>query len=142
MSAPRPATERHPNGVLDTSTVILLKRVDPDSLPASPLITTVTLAELSVGPHLAETDEDRAIRQAHLQQAEHDFEALPFDAPAARAFGQVSAALRSTGRKPSARAFDALIAAIALSEDLPVYTANPRDFEGIPGLTVHTVDWR
>lgn len=56
-------------GVLDTSTVILLPRLnDPDCLPAQPLITAVTLAELSVGPLVAQTDQERAARQAHLQQ--------------------------------------------------------------------------
>jgi predicted nucleic acid-binding protein len=29
-----------------------------------------------------------------------------------------------------------LIASIAIANGLPVVTANPRDFEGIPGLTV------
>ncbi len=58
-------------GVLDTSTVILLQRLrDPELLPAEPLITAVTLAELSVGPLVARTDQERAARQAHLQQAE------------------------------------------------------------------------
>jgi hypothetical protein len=41
-------------GVLDTSTVILLRRIDdPSMLPAEPVITAVTSAELSVGPLLA-----------------------------------------------------------------------------------------
>lgn len=74
----------------------------------------VTLAELSVGPLVAATDEERAARQAHLQQAEADFEPLPFGATAARAFGQVAAALRRAGRKPAARTYDAMIAAIAV----------------------------
>jgi tRNA(fMet)-specific endonuclease VapC len=128
---------QHDRGVLDTSTVILLPRLrDPDVLPAEPLITAITLAELSVGPLVAETDEERAARQAHVQQAEADFEPLPFDAAAARAFGGVAASLRRSGRKTSARAYDALIAATALSRELPVYTCNPGDFAGIDGLEV------
>src|SRR5689334_7001891 len=71
-------------GVLDTSTLILLGRLeDADSLPTEPLITTITLAELSVGPLVAATDEERAARQAHVQQAEADFDPLPFDSAAA-----------------------------------------------------------
>ena len=54
----------------------------------------VTLAELSVGPLVARDDLERAARQAHLQQAEADFDPLPFDAAAARAFGRVTASLR------------------------------------------------
>lgn len=132
----RPAAT-HQRGVLDTSTVIMLSRItDPDALPVEPLITTVTLAELSVGPLLADTDEERAIRQAHVQQAEADFDPLPFDAPAARVFARVAASLRRAGRKKSARAYDAMIAATALSHGLPVYTCNPKDFTGIDGLEV------
>ncbi len=127
-------------GVLDTNTVILLPELrDPSSLPDEPTITAITLAELSVGPLLAATDNERAIRQAHLQQAEADFDALPFDRAAARAFGQVATDLRSTGRKTSARAYDALIAAIAISNGLPLYTTNPRDFRGIEGLDLVAV---
>jgi tRNA(fMet)-specific endonuclease VapC len=128
---------RYLRGVLDTSTVIVLSRItDPAVLPAEPLITTVTLAELTVGPLVARTDEERAARQAHVQQAEADFDPLPFDAPAARAFGRVAASLRQAGRKPSARAYDAMIAATAMSKDLPVYTCNPSDFAAIDGLSV------
>lgn len=124
-------------GLLDTSTVILLPRLrDPDALPAEPRISTITLAELSVGPLVAWDDEERAARLAHLLQAEADFDPLPFDADAARAFGQVAASLRRSGRKTSARAFDAMIAAVAVANELPLYTCNPDDFSGIDGLTV------
>ena len=45
------APMRHARGVLDTSTVILLVRLrDGTLLPEEPLITAVTLAELSVDP--------------------------------------------------------------------------------------------
>ena len=68
-------------GVLDTSTLILLGRItDVASLPEEPVITAVTLAELSVGPLVAASDLERAARQAHLQAAEADFDPLPFDA--------------------------------------------------------------
>ena len=131
---------RHERGVLDTSTVILLPRLDDALvLPAEPLITAVTLAELTVGPLVASSDEQRAARQAHVQQAEADFDPLPFDAAAARAFGRVAASLRSAGRKTSARAYDAMIAATALANDLPIYTCNPDDFAGIDGLEVVSV---
>jgi hypothetical protein len=123
--------------VLDTNTVILLPRIgDPELLPEEPLITAVTLAELTVGPLVASTDEERAARQAHLQQAEADFEPLSFDARAARAFGRVAASLRRAGRTPAARAYDAMIAATAMANDLPLYTCNPDDFSGIDGLDV------
>ena len=124
-------------GILDTNAVILLPRLtDPTTLPTEPTITAITLAELSVGPLVANTASERAARQAHLQQAEADFDPLPFDAAAARAFGGVAADLHAAGRKSSARAYDALIAAIAISVHLPLHTANPDDFTGIRGLQV------
>jgi predicted nucleic acid-binding protein len=124
-------------GILDTSTLVLLGRVEStDALPSEPLITAITLAELSVGPLVATSDRERSARQAHLQQAEADFDPLPFDATAARSFGQVAASLRRAGRKPAARAYDAMIAAVALANELPVHTCNADDFVGIEGLDV------
>lgn len=138
---PETATELPPTrGILETSTVILLPRLtDAAKLPTEPLITTVTLAELSVGPLVAEDEQERAARQAHLQQAEADFDPLPFDAAAARAFGRVAASLRRAGRKSAARTYDAMIAATALANDLPIYTWNPDDFNGIDDLEVAAV---
>lgn len=122
-------------GILDTNTLILLSRLaDPGTLPDVPAITSITLAELSVGPLVATSDTERAARQAHLQQAEADFEPLPFDASAARAFGEVAADIRSIGRKTKARSYDALIAAIAIANNLPLFTVNPADFAGIRRL--------
>lgn len=127
-------------GLLDTSTLILLGRVaDPAQLPDIPSISAVTLAELTVGPLVARSAEERSARQAHLQLAEADFDPIPFDSAAARAFGRVAQALRDAGRKPSARAFDALIAATAISRDLPLHTCNPSDFDGIPDLDLRPV---
>lgn len=137
MSAP---AERPARGILDTSTVIRLKRLDdPSALPEEPLITTVSLAELSVGPLVADDESERAARQAQLQQAESDFDPLPFDAAAARAFGRIAASLRRSGRKASARTYDAMIAAIALANELPLFTCNLDDFVGIDGLEVVAV---
>ena len=128
-----------PEGLLDTSTLLLSPRIDPASLPQLARISAVTLAELSVGPLVAEDPAEQASRTAHVQQAESDFDPLPFDADAARAFGRVAASLRRSGRKARARAFDALIAATAIANGLPLYTCNPADFEGVEGLVVRAV---
>ena len=129
--------DRPTRGILDTSAVIALRNItDPSALPIEPLITAVTLAELSAGPLVARDERERAARQAHLQEAEADFDPLPFDRASARAFGQVAASLRASGRKTAARAYDALIAATALAHQLPVYTCNPADFDKIDGLQV------
>ena len=124
-------------GLLDTSVVVSLGGLtDVDSLPARCFVSAVTLAELSVGPLVAKTDRERIARQSVLQQAEADFHALPFDDRAARAFGRVAAELRASRRKTTARACEALIAATAVANDLPVFTRNVDDFSGIASLTV------
>ena len=129
-----------PEGLLDTSALLALRRLsDPSVLPEVALISAITLAELSVGPLVAAEEAERARRLAHVQQAEADFDPLPFDAAAARAFGIVASAYRRSGRKPAARAFDALIAATAIANGLPLYTTNPADFAGIDGLLVRTI---
>lgn len=126
-------------GLLDTSTVILFERLDEGDLPPEPLISAITLAELSVGPLVAGNDAERAARQARLQRAEADFDPLPFDADAARAFGRVAASLRQAGRKVQARAYDAMIAATAIANGLPLYTVNPADFEGVTDLELRRI---
>ncbi|HTW12732.1 MAG TPA: type II toxin-antitoxin system VapC family toxin [Solirubrobacteraceae bacterium] len=124
-------------GLLDTNTLILAERLtDPTVLPERPLISAITLAELSAGPLITDDEAVRAVRQRHVQRAEADFDPLPFDADCARAFGTVAAALRQAGRKTAARRYDAMIAATAVANNLPVYTCNPDDFRDIPGLTV------
>ncbi|MGH9188991.1 MAG: type II toxin-antitoxin system VapC family toxin [Acidimicrobiales bacterium] len=133
------AVERPPKGLLDTSTVVLLGQLPQAILPVEPFISAVTLAELSVGPLVATDDRERAARQARLQQAEADFDPLPFDAESARAFARVAASLRRSGRKVQARTYDAMIAAIALANDLPLFTCNPGDFAGIADLEVHAI---
>lgn len=128
-------------GLLDTNTIILLPRLDkPEQFPDEPVISTITLAELSVGPLVASDPAERVARQAHLQQAEADFDPIPFDAKAARAFGRVAADLRARGRKHRARAYDALIAAVAIANQLPLFTVNPDDFQGIQALDLRPID--
>lgn len=129
-------SEQREEGLLDTSAVILLGTIDSSALPRFPSISTVTLAELAVGPLVAKSEPERLERQARLLQAESDFEPIPFDDRAARSFGAVAASLRRQGRKPRARSFDAMIAAIAISRRLPLFTSNPRDFEGINSLEI------
>jgi hypothetical protein len=126
-------------GLLDTSAMIDLADLEVAVLPEECLISAITLAELSVGALVASDARQRAARQAHLQQAEADFDPIPFDASCARAFGRVAASLRRSGRKTQARAYDALIAATAVAHGLPVFTRNPDDFQDIDGLTVHSV---
>lgn len=128
---------RHERGLLDTSVVVSLGGLtDSDALPSRCFVSAITLAELSVGPLVATSGTERVARQSVLQQVEADFHPIPFDDRAARAFGGVAAQLRASGRKTTARAYDALIAATAVADDMPVFTRNPDDFAGIESLEV------
>jgi predicted nucleic acid-binding protein len=50
-----------------------------------------------------------------LQHAESEFDAIPFGVEAARVYGRV-------------------IAATAIAEELPLFTTNPGDFDGLRSL--------
>ena len=127
---------KDPVGVVDTNIVVLLGKLHAEDLPAEPVISAVTLAELSVGPLVTDDPAERAARQARLQETEAAFDPLPFDAPAARAFGRLAASVRRAGRELRPRALDVLIASVALANDLPLYTCNPRDFIGLDEVRV------
>jgi predicted nucleic acid-binding protein len=126
---------RHPRGIIDTSVVIELDRLDPGALPADLAVSAITLAELAAGPHATNEPAERARRQDRLQRAEATFEPIPFDASVARAYGRLYAAVLDSGRKARGRrAVDLLIAASAVATGLPLYTRNPSDFEGLERL--------
>ncbi len=95
----------------------------------------MTLAELAAGPHATTDTDERARRQERLQRTEATFDPLPFDAAAARAYGRVYATVTVAGRKARGRrAMDMLVAAIALSAQLPLYTCDQDDFAGLDEL--------
>jgi predicted nucleic acid-binding protein len=129
------AEPRRARGIIDTSVVIDLERIDPDDLPVELAISAVTLAELAAGPHATADAAERARRQDRLQRAEATFDPLPFDGVAARAYGRVYAAVAAAGRKARGRrALDLLIASTALAAGLPLYTRNPADFGELGSL--------
>lgn len=128
-------TERRGFGVLDTSVVIDLQVIDESALPLESTISTVTLAELSQGPHLASTAEERAVRLERLQVVEAVFPApLPFDAAAARRYGSLVAVVVGARRAVRPRRIDLMIAATAAAHGLPLYTRNVDDFAGLQGV--------
>ncbi|WP_459801974.1 PIN domain-containing protein [Herbidospora sp. RD11066] len=112
----------------------MLSLYEAAELPQAGLITAVTLGELSDAPHATADPIRRARRMAVLQHVEATFDALPYDDEAARMYGQICAAVRAAGRQPRGRAADLMIAAIAASNGLPLYTANPKDFAGLDGM--------
>lgn len=127
-------------GLLDTSVVVALASLSPSDIPTHPLISAITLAELSVGPLVAAAGGERTSRQIALQTAEATLECLPFDAACARRFGAIAGELKKSGKRTRSRGMDILIAATAAAHNLPLFTLNVSDFDDIPGLAVIPVD--
>lgn len=129
------AEARRARGILDTSVLIDLERLDPEQLPVEVAVTAITMAELAAGPHATADPDERSRRQDRLQRAEAAFDPLPFDSEASRAYGRIYAAVAAAGRKArGARAVDLLIAASACAAGLPLYTRNPEDFQALGDL--------
>jgi predicted nucleic acid-binding protein len=126
--------ERPSSGVLDTCVYIDLADIDPIDLPRIPEITSITLAELHQGVAMAKNEAVRAARMETLGAAVVDFEPLPFDADAAARYGTLVALTINAKRDPRARRMDLMIAAVASSRGLPLYTRNTDDFVGLESL--------
>lgn len=122
-------------GLIDTSVAIVLATIDRNSLPARIAVSTLTIAELVVGPHGSPHDLTRARREHQLRYVQSNVEPLNFDLRCAGAYGPIYGAVMRRGRKPrGARAIDVMIAATALAHDLPLYTKNAKDLRGLEHL--------
>lgn len=121
-------------GLLDTNVVVHRARIDPGELPGEVAISTVTLAELSAGPHHTDDPNERGRRLELLQRVEAEFDPIPFGVDAARIFGRMSAAVLAMGRTPRGRIADLMIAACAAAEGLALYTSNIDDFRGLEAI--------
>jgi len=127
-------------GVLDTSTLILIEGVDPEALPAEPVVTAVTWPNSPSARSwhrarwnaLLDKFGSRRPRPGLVRAA-----ALRRDGgEGVRACGCLVAPVRS---QDNSTCIHAMIAATAMANDLPVYTSNRRDFEGIEGLRLKRV---
>ncbi|WP_433512299.1 type II toxin-antitoxin system VapC family toxin [Nonomuraea sp. CA-143628] len=126
--------ERHSRGVIDTCVYIDLDELPLGDLPDFADITSITLAELHQGVAMAKNEAVRAARMERLGAAIVDFEPLPFDADAAARYGTLVALTINAKRDPRPRRMDLMIAAIASSRGLPLYTRNTDDFVGLESL--------
>jgi tRNA(fMet)-specific endonuclease VapC len=94
------------------------------------LLSALSLVELQRG--LYKSSAHTSLRQARLDAMLRYIHVLPFDADAARAYGQIIA-LRGWVR---GRDFDRMIAAHAISTASTLVTNNSADFRDIHGLTI------
>jgi predicted nucleic acid-binding protein len=115
--------------LLDTSVLIRAER-GPDEDAA---ISVVSLTELHFGVLVARDDETRATRMRRLGAIEEHFDALPFDAAAARECGRLHALVAQRGGQPRRRALDLAIAATASVHNVPLLTYDVRDFQILAG---------
>jgi predicted nucleic acid-binding protein len=111
--------------LLDTS-VLIAEEQGPDDDAA---ISVVSLTELHFGVLIARSEEIRALRMRRLGSIESHFDALPFDAAAARECGRLHAIVAQRGGQPRRRALDLAIAATANVHRVPLLTRNAKDFE-------------
>ena len=126
-------------GLLDTSTFIAReqgRQLAAERLPDEAAISVVTLAELELGVHLADSEGSRSVRLRTLTAARNTYVALPIDEAVASVFAELVATARRAGRRP--RVQDAWIAATALANGVGVYSQDA-DFDDLPGVVVHRV---
>jgi predicted nucleic acid-binding protein len=116
--------------LLDTS-VLIGAETGPDDETA---ISVVSLTELHFGVLVASDQETRAHRLRRLGVIESHFDALPFNAAAARECGRLHATVTQRGGQPRRRAFDLAIAATANIHGVPLLTYNGKDFQIIEDL--------
>lgn len=94
----------------------------------------ITTSEFLHGVHRVADDAERMRREVFVERLLASIEAVPITEAVARAHARISAALERVGTPVSTH--DLWIAATALSHGMAVATANVRDFERVPGLTV------
>jgi toxin FitB len=111
--------------LLDTSVLIAAEKGPEDDAA----ISVVSLTELHFGVLVAGDDRTRAIRMRRLGAIEDHFDALPFDADAARECGRLYALVAKRGGQPRRRALDLAIAATANVHGVPLLTYNVKDFQ-------------
>lgn len=121
--------------LVDTSVIVGAEagRVQPSDLPEQGFVSAITIAELHLGVLAADEPETRHRRLETLAYVERSFESIPVDDEIARTFARVVDRSRRAGRRPPV--LDALIAATALSRNLPLYTQDA-DFHEFPEIEV------
>ncbi len=97
-------------------------------------LSVVTASELLHGVHRAQDMHTRTRRSAWVEAVLGRFPLLDVDLTTARAHARLWAELSSTGRIIGPH--DLWLAAACLSHGLSMVTANVREFERVPGLTV------
>ena len=107
---------------------------DVELPPGAYAVSTVTLAEMHYGVVVAGDEGTRGRRMRLLARVMQNFEPLPVDDAVAASHALVADAVRQSGRRPQARAFDLLIAATAHAHDAELFTRNVAAYEQLGHL--------
>ncbi|MGD9561788.1 MAG: PIN domain-containing protein [Pyrinomonadaceae bacterium] len=126
--------------LIDTSILVDAERgriVLSDHVPADDdgfYISVVTASELWHGLHRAVKPGIRNQRAAFLEEMMDRFPMIPIDLPVARAHSRIWADLAIAGRMIGMN--DLWLAATCIAHGLVMVTANVREFERVPGLSI------
>jgi predicted nucleic acid-binding protein len=116
--------------ILDTS--VLIGAEAPGDLEGA--ISAASIAELHFGVLVARDTDERARRAQRLGVIEATFDPVPIDAPVAREWGRLAAAVAERGGRPRRRTMDLVIAATANVAGVPLLTHDDADFKIIADL--------
>ena len=127
-----------PRYMLDTNMCIYLMKHQPEEVArrfaqcvvGDVVMSSITYAELEYDVAAASNPERERINLAGLVE---DIEVVSFDAAAGVAYGPIRMATRDGNKKD---ALDKLIAAHAVSLNVPLVTNNEKDFARYPGLII------
>jgi tRNA(fMet)-specific endonuclease VapC len=100
-------------------------------------LTAITISELLVGVHRADSEARRIRRSAFVEAIINQIPVIDFTAEVARIHAEIYSYLLD--KKQLIGAHDLIIAATALAHGCSLLTNNTREFKRIPGLNVLTV---
>jgi predicted nucleic acid-binding protein len=127
-------SDRKPLGLLDTCVIIDLEKLSRDRLPLDGRIAAISVSELMLGIHIAKSPAEHSLRVSRLISVEANFDPLPFERRATTAFNALVGLIVAASRNPRPRKNDLMIAATAVANGLPLYTANVDDFKGLESM--------
>jgi tRNA(fMet)-specific endonuclease VapC len=101
-------------------------------------ISAITVSELLIGVHRADTESRRVRRSAFVEAILAKVPVLDFTLEVARIHAGLYAGLANTGQLIGAH--DLIIAATAISHGCALLTTNIAEFKHVPGLEVLTLE--
>lgn len=127
--------------IIDTSVLILAEKNKINFAQweqyGDVYLSTVTISELLVGVHRANSEDRRIKRSAFVEQIIKSISSLPFREEEARIHAGLLSTLLNKGNYIGAH--DLIIAATAIANNHAVLTKNETDFNRVPGLEVISI---